>query len=68
MRIGLTVNYASGFSEMAAEVVDLEQAGLDIVFVAEAYSYDAPRPSRKRPSETKSRPAAVIAVSDGVRV
>jgi F420-dependent oxidoreductase-like protein len=41
MRIGLGINYAGGFREVAAEVADLERAGLDIVFVPEAYSYDA---------------------------
>jgi len=41
MRIGLGVNYAGGFHETAAEVADLERAGADIVFVPEAYSFDA---------------------------
>ncbi|QUR65820.1 LLM class F420-dependent oxidoreductase [Mycobacterium spongiae] len=41
MRIGLSINYAGGFKEVAAEVADLERAGLDIVFVPEAYSFDA---------------------------
>ncbi|QLL07630.1 LLM class F420-dependent oxidoreductase [Mycobacterium vicinigordonae] len=41
MRIGLGINYAGGFKEVAAEVADLESAGLDIVFVPEAYSFDA---------------------------
>ncbi|MFI6166776.1 LLM class F420-dependent oxidoreductase [Nocardia sp. NPDC051052] len=41
MRIGLGINYSGGFKEAAAEVADLERAGLDIVFVPEAYSYDA---------------------------
>lgn len=41
MRIGLGINYAGGFKEVAAEVADLERAGLDIAFVPEAYSYDA---------------------------
>ncbi|NMN96536.1 LLM class F420-dependent oxidoreductase [Antrihabitans stalactiti] len=41
MRIGLGINYAGGFKETAAEVADLERAGLDIVFLAEAYSFDA---------------------------
>lgn len=41
MRIGLGINYAGGFKEVAAEVADLERAGVDIVFVPEAYSYDA---------------------------
>jgi F420-dependent oxidoreductase-like protein len=41
MRIGLGINYAGGFKDVAAEVADLERAGLDIVFVPEAYSFDA---------------------------
>ncbi|MEV0467116.1 LLM class F420-dependent oxidoreductase [Nocardia tengchongensis] len=41
MRIGLSINYTDGFKEIAAEVADLERAGLDIVFVPEAYSFDA---------------------------
>ena len=41
MRIGLGINYGGGFKEVAAEVADLERAGLDIVFVPEAYSFDA---------------------------
>ena len=41
MRIGMAINYAGGFRETAAELADFEKAGLDIVFVPEAYSYDA---------------------------
>jgi F420-dependent oxidoreductase-like protein len=41
MRIGTQVSYAGGFAESVAEVVELESAGLDIVFVPEAYSFDA---------------------------
>jgi len=41
MRIGMALNYAGGFRETAAELADFEKAGLDIVFVPEAYSYDA---------------------------
>ncbi|OSC36385.1 LLM class F420-dependent oxidoreductase [Mycobacterium decipiens] len=41
MRIGLAINYAGGFKDVAAEVAELERAGLDIVFVPEAYSFDA---------------------------
>lgn len=41
MRIGLAINYAGGFKDVAAEVADLERAGLDIAFVPEAYSFDA---------------------------
>ena len=41
MRIGMGLNYSGGFAETAAEVADLEKAGLDIAFVPEAYSFDA---------------------------
>ncbi len=41
MRIGMALNYSGGFKETAAELADFEKAGLDIVFVPEAYSYDA---------------------------
>jgi F420-dependent oxidoreductase-like protein len=41
MRIGMAINYAGGFAETAAELADYEKAGLDIVFVPEAYSFDA---------------------------
>jgi F420-dependent oxidoreductase-like protein len=41
MRIGMAVSYSGGFRETAAELADFEKAGLDIVFVPEAYSYDA---------------------------
>jgi len=35
------LGYAGGFSEAVAELADFERAGLDIVFVPEAYSFDA---------------------------
>jgi F420-dependent oxidoreductase-like protein len=41
MRIGMALNYAGGFAETADELADYEKAGLDIVFVAEAYTFDA---------------------------
>ncbi len=41
MRIGLVMNYSGGFTETVAELADYEKAGLDIVFVPEAYSFDA---------------------------
>src|SRR5690349_20469439 len=41
MRIGMALNYSGGFKETVAELADYERAGLDIVFVAEAYSFDA---------------------------
>lgn len=41
MRIGMPLNYSGGFKETVAELADYEKAGLDIVFVPEAYSFDA---------------------------
>jgi len=41
MRIGMALNYAGGFAETVEELADYEKAGLDIVFVPEAYSFDA---------------------------
>jgi F420-dependent oxidoreductase-like protein len=41
MRIGMSLNYAGGFRETVEELADYEKAGLDIVFVPEAYSFDA---------------------------
>lgn len=41
MRVGMMLNYAGGFTETVAELGDFEKAGLEIVFVPEAYSFDA---------------------------
>ena len=41
MRTGVFLAYAGGFRESVDHVVTLEQAGVDIVLVAEAYSFDA---------------------------
>jgi F420-dependent oxidoreductase-like protein len=41
MRVGMMLNYAGGFTETVSELGELERAGLEIVFVPEAYSYDA---------------------------
>jgi F420-dependent oxidoreductase-like protein len=41
MRIGTQINYAGGFAESVADIVELEKVGLDIAFVPEAYSFDA---------------------------
>jgi F420-dependent oxidoreductase-like protein len=37
----MALSYAGGFTQTVDELADYEQAGLDIVFVPEAYSYDA---------------------------
>jgi len=37
----MSLNYSGGFAETVGELADYEKAGLDIVFVPEAYSYDA---------------------------
>jgi F420-dependent oxidoreductase-like protein len=40
MRLSTMLDYAGGIKESLDRVVDLERAGLDIVWVAEAYGYD----------------------------
>ena len=42
MRISTLLSYAGGFKEAVAEIQALEKAGLDMVWVPEAYSFDAP--------------------------
>jgi F420-dependent oxidoreductase-like protein len=41
MRVGMMLGYAGGFGQVVTELADFESAGLDIVFVPEAYSFDA---------------------------
>src|SRR6201993_4354211 len=41
MRVGMMLNYSGGFTETVSELSDFEQADLQIVFVPEAYSFDA---------------------------
>lgn len=41
MRIGMPLNYSGGFKETVDNLVRFERAGLDIVYVPEAYSFDA---------------------------
>lgn len=41
MRTGVFLSYAGGFRESVDHVIALEQAGVNIVLVAEAYSFDA---------------------------
>ncbi len=41
MKLSMMLNYSGGFKEGVASVVELERAGLDVVWIPEAYSYDA---------------------------
>ncbi|REE99669.1 LLM class F420-dependent oxidoreductase [Thermomonospora umbrina] len=41
MRIGMPLSYSGEFKETVEGLADYEKAGLDIVFVAEAYTFDA---------------------------
>jgi F420-dependent oxidoreductase-like protein len=41
MKLSMMINYGGGFKEAAQRVVELEKAGLDQVWIAEAYSFDA---------------------------
>jgi F420-dependent oxidoreductase-like protein len=42
MKISTFLSYAGGFRQAAADVAEFEQAGLDLVWVAEAYGFDGP--------------------------
>jgi F420-dependent oxidoreductase-like protein len=42
MKISTVLSYAGGFRQAAAEVAEQEKAGLDLVWVAEAYGLDGP--------------------------
>lgn len=41
MRVGMPLQYSGGFLETVDQLRDYEQAGVQIVFVPEAYSFDA---------------------------
>ncbi|MCY7397098.1 MAG: LLM class F420-dependent oxidoreductase [Nocardioides sp.] len=41
MRIGMIIDYAGGFEETVEQIVDYEAAGLQLVAIPEAYSFDA---------------------------
>jgi F420-dependent oxidoreductase-like protein len=41
MKVSMSLSYAGGFKESANQAVALEKAGLDTVWVAEAYGFDA---------------------------
>ena len=40
MKISMQLGYSGGFEAAVAQVVELEKAGLDLVWVAEAYGFD----------------------------
>jgi F420-dependent oxidoreductase-like protein len=42
MKIATTLSYSGGFKAAARQVSEMEKAGLDLVWVAEAYGYDGP--------------------------
>jgi F420-dependent oxidoreductase-like protein len=41
MKLGMNINYVGDFAKSVDQVVEMEKAGLDVVWVAEAYSVDA---------------------------
>lgn len=41
MKLAMNISYAGGFKESVQRVVELEKAGLDQVWIPEAYSFDA---------------------------
>ncbi len=42
MKISTMLSYSGGFKEAARQVAEMEKAGLDLVWVAEAYGFDGP--------------------------
>ena len=42
MQISMQLSYSGGFKEAADTVAELEAAGLDLVWIAEAYGFDGP--------------------------
>jgi F420-dependent oxidoreductase-like protein len=42
VKIGTQLSYSGGFKAAARQVVEMEAAGLDLVWVAEAYGFDSP--------------------------
>jgi hypothetical protein len=42
MKIATILSYTRGFGESARQVAEMEKAGLDLVWVAEAYGFDSP--------------------------
>lgn len=41
MKVGMPVSYAGGFTETVAQIADYERAGLDVISLPEAYSFDS---------------------------
>lgn len=42
MKISTMMGYAGGFKRAARDIAEMEKAGLDLVWVAEAYGFDSP--------------------------
>ncbi|MGO9196118.1 MAG: LLM class F420-dependent oxidoreductase [Acidimicrobiales bacterium] len=42
MQLSMQINYAGGYEASASQLVELEKAGLDLAWIAEAYTFDAP--------------------------
>jgi alkanesulfonate monooxygenase SsuD/methylene tetrahydromethanopterin reductase-like flavin-dependent oxidoreductase (luciferase family) len=41
MKVGMPISYAGGFTETVAQIADYERAGLDVISLPEAYSFDS---------------------------
>ena len=69
MKISMMMGYAGGFVEGAKRVVELENAGLDVVWIPEAYSFDAISQVGYLAAVTKRVEigTGIIAVRDAVR-
>ena len=57
MKISTQLSYSGGFEESVKQVADLERAGLDLVWVAEAYGFASSiSATGSRSSRTSARP------------
>ncbi|MCZ7629794.1 MAG: LLM class F420-dependent oxidoreductase [Microthrixaceae bacterium] len=54
MKLSMQIGYSGGFAQSVEKVKALESAGMDIVYVAEAYGYDAPTLMGYMAAETES--------------
>jgi hypothetical protein len=52
MKIATLLSYSGGFRESIARVSEMERAGLDLVWVAEAYGFDSPSLMGMPPAST----------------
>ena len=63
MQLAMSIDYAGGYEDSVRRVLELESAGLDVAWVAEAYSFDAVELPRVPRGEDVDRADSVRASS-----